>query len=122
MAGDEGLNGVEPLRWRGGLVVVGFDPLMGVSGGCGEADGGVEGSEWRCGSFERDGVDDEAGDGIVDGLRWQGGVALGNWVLLLGTGCGAEIDLERFGQEGSSNDSAAEEVAVDVPYLGSESA
>lgn len=39
-------------------MVVGFDPLMGIGGGCGEADGSVEGSEWRCGSFERNGVDD----------------------------------------------------------------
>lgn len=119
MAGDEGLDGVEPLRWRIGVVVVGFDPLVRVGGGCGEADGGVEGGEWRCGGFERDGVDDETGDGVVDRLWWQGGVALGCWVIWLGTGCGAEVDLEGFGKEGSSNDAAADEAAIDVPNLAS---
>lgn len=100
-------------------MVVGFDPLVRVGGGCGEADGGVEGGEWRCGCFERDGVDDETGDGVVDGLWWQGGVALGRWVIGLGTSCGAEVDPEGFGEEGSSNDAAADEAAIDVPNLAS---
>lgn len=39
-----------------------------------------------------------------------------------GTGRGAEVDLEGFGQEGSGNDAAADEVAVDVPDLASRSA
>lgn len=38
-------------------------------------------------------------------------------MVWLGTGRGAEVDLERFGQKGCSNDAAADEVAVDVPYL-----
>lgn len=70
LAGDEGLDSGEPLGWRGGVVVAGFDPLLSIGGGCGEADGRVEGSKRRCGSFKRNGVDDEAGDGIIDGLRW----------------------------------------------------
>lgn len=119
MAGDEGLDAVEPLGWRGGVVVVGFDPLMRVGGGGGETDGGVEWSERSCRNFERDGMDDEAGDGVVNGLRWKGAVALGRWMIWPGTSCGAEVDLEGFGQGGSSNDAATDEVAVDVPYLAS---
>lgn len=77
MSGDEGFDGIEPLGWRGGVVVVGFDPLKRIGGGCGKADGSVEGSKWRCGSFERNGVDDKASDGVVDGLGWKSGIALG---------------------------------------------
>lgn len=42
-------------------------------------------------------------------------------MVWLGTSRGAEVDLERFGKEGSGNDAAADEVTVDGPYLASES-